>query len=264
MPDGEGFNGFGGTGDGDAGNVGGAGTGGNPAWQPFLEVVPQDLHDKVTPLLQQWDQGVNQRFEKVHSEYAPWKQYMDAGVTPDQVNMALGVLNTIQENPEYVYKSLAEFHKFGQEPAGQQGANNGQGQGEPEGQEFRDPRYDTLEHQFKQVAEVLLAQQEQAVNAQEDAELDNQLKELRKTHGDYDEDYVLAKMQAGMDAESAVKEFQAFMQRVSSQGPKPFSFLGGNSGGVPGTNTDVRKLSDAQARQAAMQMLQHAAHEKNQ
>jgi len=264
VPDGfEGFNGNSGAPDAGAGNVGG-GSGGNPAWGEFLEVIPSELHEKVTPLLQKWDQGVNQRFDKVHSEYAPYKQYMEAGYTPDHINMALNILNTIQEDPQYVWKSLGEYHKFGTEPEGQ-GAPAGQGQGEPEGQEFKDPRYDELAQQHQTLAEFVLQQKQEAQAAQEDAALDAELSGLRKQYGDFDEKYVMSQMLYGnMTGEQAVQAFQDMAQRLASQGPKPFSFLGGNSGGVPGTNTDVRKMSDAQARDAAVQMLQGFARERQQ
>lgn len=255
-----------GTPDGGNGTFDGNGTTGqNPAWNPFLEAVPQEYHEKVTPLLQEWDKGVNERFQKVHSEYEPYKPYKEAGVTPDTINIALSVLNTLQENPEYLWKSLGEYHKFGQEPQDTAGLP-GQGQGEPEGQEvFHDPRYDELSQNYQKLAEFVLGQHEAQEAAQADAELDVELKNLRKQYGDYDEDYVVSKMlNQGMSGEEAVKSFKEMEQRLASRGPKPFTFLGGNSGGVPGSNTDIRKASAQDARNYAIQMLQAAAAERNQ
>jgi hypothetical protein len=261
----EGFNNNSGGPDGGAGNLNSDTTGQNPAWNEFLQVVPQEYHEQVTPLLQKWDQGVNQRFEKVHSDYAPWKNYIDQGITPDQVNMALNVLNTLQENPEYVWKSLGDYHKFGQEPVENQGGN-GQGQGELENQgQLQDPRYDELSQNFGKLAEFVLQKQQADMEAQEDYALDQELASLRSKYGDFDEKYVMSQMLYGeMSGEQAVQEFQKMAQRLASQGPQPFSFLGGNSGGVPGTNPDVRKMSDSQARDAAVQMLQGFAAQKNQ
>jgi hypothetical protein len=234
---------------------------GNPAWAEFYEVVPQELHEKVTPLLQKWDQGVNKRFEQVHSEYAPWKEYEKNGITPDQVNMALNVLNTLQEKPEYVWKSLGDHYKFGQT---EEPGVTGQGQGEPQDQEFHDPRFDTLQQNFNTLAEYITRQEQEKRAQQADVALEQELSKLRKDYGDFDERYVLSYMQAGMTGENAVKQYQEFEQRIRGSAPKPFAFLGGNSGGIPGSNTDVTKMNSDQARQYAIQMLRAAKQERDQ
>jgi hypothetical protein len=238
----------------------GNGSVGNPAWNEFLQVVPQELHGQVTPILEKWDKGVQDRFQKVHSEYEPWKGIIDTGASPDEVNWALNLLNAVNTNPELVYRALKENYKFDDQPA--EGSNTGQGQNEPNQDDPYAARFAEIERQNQIMAQTLLAQREAEMQAQQDAELDKELTGLRKKYGDFDEDYVLGKMFNGMTGENAVKAFVEMRDRLMAQGPKPLIMGGG--GGIPGNNTDVRKLDDSGTKNLVAQMLQAAAQQRNQ
>lgn len=242
-------------------NVGGdsgqQGANGNPAWNEFLSVVPQELHGQVTPILEKWDKGVQDRFQKVHSEYEPWKEVLGTGATPEDVSFALNVLNTINENPETVYRALKDYHKFDAEPAG---SNTGQGQNESNQEDPYAARFAEIERTNQLMAQTLVAQREREIQAQQDQQLDTEFTGLRKKYGDFDEDYVLGKMLNGMDSENAVQAFVKMRDSLAAQGPKPL--IMGAGGGVPGTNTDVRKLDDAGTKNLVVQMLQAAAQQR--
>jgi hypothetical protein len=258
--------GTGGVGDSGATLPGSGGQQGNPAWNEFYQAVPQEYHDKVTPLLQKWDQGVQERFQKVHSEYEPWKPVIQTGVTPQDVMFGLNVLDVLQNNPQYIYNALKEQHKFDQEPPN--GSSNGQGQEDLNNQEFKDPRFDELQSNFDKLARAFVtryeAEQQEIADAQADEELNTELQALKKQFGDFDEDYVVSKMlNADMTGEQAVQAYQKMINGIISQGPRPM-FLGAGSGAFPGNDTDVRKLSNKQADDVAIQMLLQAAQEKNQ
>lgn len=251
----------------DAGNVGGAGAGdgtqgGNPAWQEFYQAVPQEYHEAVTPLLQKWDQGVNQRFTQVQQEYAPWNNVIQSGNTPDDVTLALNVLQTMVNNPREIYDALNSQYNFADQTTGQgsnnnqgAGANTSQGQNEPDLQTAYDQRFQQVEQNFQRLAQFMLDKQQTDVEAQEDAQLDAELAGLRKKHGDFDEDYVLSKMYSGHSAEEAVQMYQQFLQRAHSAAqPRPL-LLGQGGGAAPGLQKDPRKMTDNEAKSSALQMV---------
>lgn len=229
------------------------GSNGNPAWNEFLEAVPQEFHNKVTPVLEKWDKGVQERFQKVHSEYEPWKPILKTGVDPETTQFALNLLNTLNDNPELVHKAIGDYYKLGDK------APVEQGQVEPVDQD--DPykaKFEQLEQQANTMAQILLKQREEQVNAQADAELDQELAKLRKTYGEFDEEYILAKMTNGHSAEDAVKSYYQAVERMAkSKMPRPLIMGGG--GGVPGQNVDPRKLSDSGTKNLVVEMLKAAA-----
>lgn len=233
--------------------------GGNPAWQEFLEPVPQEYHDKVRPVLEKWDRGVQERFNKVHQQYEPWKPILDAGVDPDTATFALNLLNSINENPEQVWKALGDYYKLSGSPSGQ-GLES-----EPIEEDPYAGRFSELERQNQIMAAHLLKNREKELEAQAEAQLDQELNQMRtkyKAQGEFDERFVLAYMQNGMDTEDAVKAFYEYRDNMLRQhGQKPL--IMGTGGGVPQYNTDVRKLSSGDTKNLVVQMLQQAAAEKN-
>lgn len=238
---------------GDQGNSSVEGGQGNPAWGEFLEVVPQELHPKVTPLLQKWDEGVQHRFEKVHSDYADYKDFKQNGVTRQQLEQGLNILNAISADPEMVWKAMKEAYKFEVEPAG-----TGQGQKEPEIQdEPWKKQYEDLNTKFETVAKFMLSKQEQEEAAREDHALETELTRLGQTHGKFDEEWVLAKLMVNpkLTPEAAVKAYKTWeSQQMQRFGPKPL-FMGGN-GSLPSTNIDPRKLPDKDVNSLVAEMLQ--------
>jgi hypothetical protein len=232
-------------------------TGINPSWQEYLNDIPQEFHDKVTPAFQKWDQGVQERFTKVHQQYEPWKPIIDAGVDADTATFALKLLNNINDNPQVVWEAIGNYYNL-------TGSPSGQGQQEPQQQtEDTDPydgRFSELERQNQIMAAHLVENKRREAEAQAEAELDQELTQMRdkyKAQGDFDERFVLALMSNGMDTEAAVKEFYNFRDsQLQKYGQKPL--IMGSGGGVPQFNNDVRKLSDGDTRNLITQMLNQA------
>ncbi len=237
------------------------GSSGNPAWSEFLQAIPEEYHEKVTPVLQKWDQGVTNRFSQVQSQYAPWNDVINSGNSPDDVILGLNVLQTMVNNPRQVYDALAEQYKFdsqgqptGVNPGNISGAN-GQGQNEPDLQTAYDQRIAAIESNFERVGQFLLQKQQAELEAQEDAALDAELQGLTKKFGDFDERYVLAQMDAGATGEQAVQMYHELVRRAQSQAlPRPL-LLGANSGGAPEQQLDPTKMSDQEAKNTAVQMV---------
>jgi len=225
----------------------------NPAWNDLLGVVPQELHSQVTPHLQNWDRNVQQRFEKVQSEYEPWKPVIGSGFNPEDAQFALNLLNALQSNPRDVYDRLGEYYKFNN-PDGLQG----QGQGEPPTEDNPYAKdIAELRQQNQQLAELMYQQRQAEMAQQADSQLDAELSALKQKYGDYNEKFVVAQMMAGTSAEEAVQQYFAWRdQELQRNIPKPLIL--GAGGSVPNGGIDPRKLDDKGTKSLIVDMLKAA------
>ncbi len=233
---------------------------GNPAWGEFLGVVPQELHHQITPILKKWDDGVNERFNKVHSDYAAFKPFKESGVDPAVLQQGYQIHQALQSDPKRVFEALVGAYPDLLEGMQQQ---SGQGQQEPTAEDMLQKRLDAMDAQQRQIAEVMIAQHRAEEVQRADAQLDAELKQMRTTHGDFDDEWVLSKLQANprMTVEAAVQSYQQFENKVRSKyAPKPL-FMGGGSSGLPGSAPDVKKLSDKDTNNYVAEILRqhHAA-----
>lgn len=240
---------FGYDGGGDGGQQGNEG---HPAWQEYLNDLPQELHSQVTPVFEKWDKGVQERFQKVHSTYEPWKGVINSGVEPTVAQFGINLLSQLETNPKYVYDALGQYYNFAQ-GEGEQGQEN------PQDQEQNQPwrgEIDELRKQNQILASHALKRQEAERQAAADKALDQEFSGLKEKYGDYDELWVLSRMGDGRtSAEDAVKQYHEWLGKMV-EGHKPKPLIMGAGGGVLGQGTDVSKMSEQQRRSAAVQMLQ--------
>lgn len=240
--------------------------GGNVAWKPFLDVLPSSLHPTVTPVLQEWDKGVNERFREIHSQYEPYKAYqplIDNEVPLESIEYALGLMQQINENPRGIYDALVQTFSeewgLGQEaPVADPGYTD-----QPFGEEgYTDPRVAQLEEGFKQLAGLILGERQQVAEQesiqQADSELDQTLNDLKSRHGDFNERVVLGLMLSGLSGDEAVAEFQSTVNSAleASRRPPAPGIL--SQGGVVAPSQDTRKLEGKDTRALVAQMLQQA------
>jgi len=156
-------------------------SGGNPAWNSVLEVIPKEFHSQVTPHLQEWDRGVSTRFQKIREEatkpYADYQQFVDNKISPQELESAYQIWQQINTNPRAIYDSMtAMLQQMGLLETAQQNAELEEEEAPPV-----DPRIEALENQQRQLIETLQrAQQEQAQRQQIDAfaaQFDAQIKD---------------------------------------------------------------------------------------
>ena len=77
----------------------------HPAHEKLLAEIPEPLHAKVAPYLQEQDRNFQQQLEK----YTPFKDLIDQGVTPDVISNGINLANAIQNDPLEVFNSLQEY-----------------------------------------------------------------------------------------------------------------------------------------------------------
>jgi hypothetical protein len=71
----------------------------------LLGVLPSSLHSQVKPVLEKWDKGVQQRFEQVQSQYSPYKSFAEQQVSPNDIEVALGIAQQINADPAKFYET---------------------------------------------------------------------------------------------------------------------------------------------------------------
>lgn len=237
----------------------------NPAWDEVLSVLPEQFHSVVTPHFQKWDQAANQRVESVNSQLAQfeaYKPYVEHGINSDELEQGLRLLYEINNNPQNVYQALQNAYNFGQQQTESQ---------ETEGEEENPlnslppeimEKLQSHDGMLNAVAQIVLNDAQAKEDAAADSALEKELSDLKAAHGEYDEDYVLAKMQLGMSGEDAVKSYQALVQRIT---PQPFAptLLGSSGGnGVPSNAIDPTKLSGKETRNLVAEMLAAAQRQR--
>ena len=233
------------------------GDGGNPAWASILEALPSSLHSTVTPQLQEWDRGVNQRFQEIHQTYAPWKEYMDAGVDPQAVNYALQVLQQLEADPRSIYDSIGQHFGYTQDMQQQDTGQQETGPGIED--DFSDPRVAQLEEGFRTLASVLIEERQTQTQFQEDQQLDSIMVDLKTKNGDFDETFVLTQMLNGATPDQAIGAWNGVVESIRSGQNRPLAPNVMPAGGaVPAPVTNAKDLSDKDTRGLVAQMLQHA------
>lgn len=235
--------------------------GGHPAWSEILSVVPQELHDQLTPKLQAWDQGVQQKISQLHSEYEPYKEIIsDYG--PDDIKSAVGLALALQNDPQTFFQQLIDNAESlgidmseylgqgaGTDPDFQQGQ-----QGDNE--DIYGERFSRMEEAIGTLAEALLQQQQGWSERDEDAALDQALNGLHQQFGDFDEDYVLTKIAAGVEPNEAVESFF----KLTGKNPKSENVppVLGAGGSLPTNRQDLTKMSPSDTEKLVASMLQAA------
>ncbi|HET7713269.1 MAG TPA: hypothetical protein VFK94_02225 [Patescibacteria group bacterium] len=234
-------------------------SGGHPAWQPILDALPDDaLRNMVMPHLQEWDRGVQERFQSLHSTYEPWKDIIDQA-EPSVVQQALGLIAKLEEDPEYVYNTIAQAYGLGQGTTeAQPGA--GAAPAAPQPVSFEGTEYDPNDPLVKKIGELegvlgglqqfLQTQQQQEEEKARIAAYDAHMATLKqKYNGPWDEDVIDALVANGVDPEQAVQRYQNSVRQAAQQQLTPTTtappVMGGAAGGsgLPSDRIDPGKLS---------------------
>lgn len=238
----------------------GAGGGLNPAWNELLEVVPSQLHSMVTPHLSKWDRNYQESLNKVHSQYADYKDFVENKIAPDQINYALNLLDAVQNRPQEVLDSLKQYMGLNEDPEPQQE----QGlidENEIPSEFLNHPEFQRMNQMVETMAQLLVQQNQTAQQAQEDQALESELAELHEKHGDFDERWVLTQAMAQPDKsiEDLVQEWNSFRTSVLTEARQPGPKILSASGGAPDNQMDVKSLGDTDRKAYVAQLLQAAA-----
>lgn len=243
---------------------GGSNEGGNPSWNEILQVLPTSLHSQVTPALEKWDRGVQQRFEQVQQQYSPYKSFVEQKVSPEDIEVALGIAQRINTDPTGFFQTFQEMFKDQLGGAGQGQSAEGN---DPEfdlgdytqQQQQEDPRLQQIAQQQELLSQWFMDQQNEKMQKEADDALENDLKTLHDKFGEFNERYVLGLAMAGVPLEDAVKEYQGMVGGAQRQPDPNVPQVLTPGGGLPADQVDPRKLDGQGTRSLVEQMLRAAA-----
>lgn len=254
---------------GEAENSQESGDGGHPAWEEILSgaEVPEAYKPLLRKTFQQWDEGVNKKFEELHqvqSQFEPYKPFIENNVEPQQLERAYQIMQMIEKNPEGFYQQMGDFYKFNQ---GQTAQASGQGQQVDDVDEYDisgeeetpDPRYQQLEQQQQLIAQALVQMHQKEENAAADRQLEAELAQLREERGEFDENFVLnVAANTNGDLKGAVDKYFEIVASVQGK-PRPgsnFPKVVSPSSGTPQTPVNPAELDSRGTKDLALQVLQ--------
>ena len=233
---------------------------------PFLEAIPEADREIVGRYVKHWDQNVTRKFDEIHSKYKP---YEEIGADPTELQQAYQLFQAVSNDPKQVYDLLAE--EFGPKEA-QQIVEGEQNKTEedifaqmPPELKSKFEQLDKHDQVLEMLAQYYLTDQQTTQQQQEDAELEEVLKGLREKHGNFnegdEEDFVLMKMQQGVDPDKAVEALKAITQgkvneaAAATSGLPPILSGGGSIAQPP---VDPAKLTNHETKNLVAELLRQA------
>lgn len=231
----------------------------NPAWNDVLGVIPSQLHSQITPHFQKWDSNFQTKINEVHSQYEPWKPFIDQGVAPDDVNYALSLVNALSENPQEVIKALNEWAGLEGSDPEQQGQFNQTQQNPDDDPILNHPKVKEMQEALNTMAGIILQQREAEQQSAADEELEQDINTLKEELGDFDEELVLALAMKSdnFDFDALKEAAQKVVEKTRPQRQPGPPVLGSGSA-IPNQSPDPRKMSDAERKNAVAAMLAQA------
>lgn len=265
---------------------------GNPAWKPILDVLPTELHSLVTPVLQEWDKGVQQKFADIRGEYTQlenYKKFVDANIDPEYVEQAVMLADSLQRDPGKIVGEINEAWGLGfvpkeeAEKLGQSSPSGDNGdlfESDPDNDIFKDPRVKAMQESLEQLQQGYQTDKQREEEETAAREFEEYLNELEKNYTDPEREggplpfnrmFVTALISQGVDGEAAVKQYHEVLASNSASsndappannsGEKPPAVMGSEgtagSGSADGA-VDVTSLSDAEVSSTVQQLLAKA------
>lgn len=229
--------------------------------QELLKTVPDADRAVVERYINQWDAGVSRRVAPLQAMYEPISSILDQGYELEDLQVAAQMYDWINKDPQSAVRTIAK--QFGitvQEAAEQAQAVQQQVQ-----QALPPEVTGTLtkmEQFMEQFAMQQQAVQQTAQEAAQEQELDTYLSLLRQEKGDFDEMFVLSRMNIGVPGDVAVDEFNQMISTRTQSAAQPSALpavpvLNGGSAAVGPQN--IATASDKDRRALVASMLHAAA-----
>lgn len=269
----------------------------NPAWQPFLDVLPESLHNIVLPVLKEWDQGVQQKFQEIRNEYSElenYKKFAEANLDPEYIEQAVILADQLQREPAKIVGQINEAWELGfvtPEDAAKLGqSSEDEGDGDLEFDKdsdiFKDPRVKAMKDALDELQNNFQTDKEREEEEAAIREFEEQLDDLEKEYTNPEREggplpfnrmFVTALISQGVDAEAAVKQYHEVLALnggsgqdthtdTTTEGDKPPVVMGGEgttgSGSADGT-VDVGGLSRKDLNATVQELLAKAQESGN-
>jgi len=211
---------------------------------PFLSGIPEADRDLVGKYVKDWDANVTKKFQAIHDSYKPYKEL---GMEPDKLAEAVNIYRIIDQEPERVLEILQEMLKVENgevEPVITQPVV-------PEYEGLPQPfveKFSQMETSLERFNNFIESQEQQKIEAQQFQELDTLLERMHTKHGDFDDEYVIAKLAAGMSPEDSISSYTKLVEKLTAPKSSPAPSLLGGAGGVPTGQVNPKEMTSAETR----------------
>lgn len=212
---------------------------GHPAWQEYLNDIPDALKPVVQQAFAKWDQNVQQRIQEVHNQYAPLKAYeplAQNNIPLDYIGQALQFATELESDPKALVERMNTQLNLGYVAAEQPQRQQAQQQQVPNDPYNYDPFADNqqipdiTQHPLVQQMQNTLNQmqqrfdeQEQSRQAEEEVDkfyeyLDTLTANTPFAENDDAKTLIAAFMSQGMDGPTALSKVQSsFVGSLNNQ-----------------------------------------------
>lgn len=246
----------------------------HPAYEQYLQGVPDDMKPLVVKAFQEWDAGVEARVTGATEAYEPYKAFVENNIDPTALEQAMYLAQQMSDNPEELIKQAIEHYGLNYAPTTEEVEPNGPDNlGEIDMTDLsgleNHPAFQQIKAQAEAAQAFIDAQAEERSEQDALSELETYLEELHSNpeNGEFDDLYVTALMAQGVDGEEAIKQFQTTVagfaaklngqqSPVGTQTPPIVMGGEGNSGsGVPNETVDFSKMTRGGINDVVLQYL---------
>lgn len=241
----------------------------HPAHEKLLSELPEAWHQKVLPHLQEQDKFFQQEIEK----YGPYKEFVDAGISPEILRGGMNLAKAIETQPMDVYESLTDYLKQNGLLAAEAKQAAKQIMEEESGEDFEDIFEDednipaSLKRELAELRNMTQQQQQMFYDQQLETETQKELQALETGMNDLRSKYQIseaheiaiydimnAAINAGRDIslDEAARQLSAmipggFQAVAAAQRSEPAPMVIGSAGGagIQAQNLEVPRDDDA-------------------
>lgn len=243
----------------------------NPAWNDILSPVPQEFHGHLKEHLSKKDKYT----QEVQQTYAPYKEFVESGVTKDDIEQSIQLAHLFQTNPRGVFDFLnTQYNYIPTQAQAQQTPVQGQNsQGQTQNDEFdisgNEPEFDiTKNPQFQQVAaqaqlanQLATQMQQQQIEQQVNQQIQTEVAGIQQAYAHIPIQEVIKRAVANASISGGREDLQAAAKELDSMGwfkkagtPAPPNLSGGGNRALPSSKVDPSTMSpeDRKAHVAAL------------
>lgn len=159
----------------------------NDIWAPIRSELDPISFSRIEAHLKDMNRSATERVTRSNQQLAPYKQFIDSGVSPEDLAAGMQLAQQVNDDPAALYTALGTYlEREGRLPSKTElkeevKANEGVDPNAPEATP-EDPRLITLAQQNEQIMSFLQAQEQTRLETQADREVSSEIDALKAAH----------------------------------------------------------------------------------
>lgn len=215
--------------------------------QGILSKIPDEDRTVVAKYIKEWDGGVTQHLQKIHADYAPYKELGEL----ENLQESLKYYSMIQNDPASVVMAITEALKEnGMSLDDLLGNNDSEVEqqtpaGLPPEVLAKLGKIDQLETMLSNMHEQFQTFATTTTEERQLEQLDNLMTDMHSRHGDFNDEFVLLQLEKGLEPEKAVEAWKSEVEKFSSPRKPAPTLLSSNGAVKQQDQVDPSKLTPA-------------------